>query len=182
MALTESSPALPYGLREVKLTPLAGTNPPSVKLPNARTFSFTEAEEYEDLRGDDKIVTTRGQGPNVEWELEAGGISLAALKVMNGGTVTVSGTGSDTTVKYTKKVTDARPEFRCEGRAISESGGDFHVVLYRCKANSSIEGSLEDGTFWLTSASGLALAVNDGGANQDILYDFIHNEQAEAVV
>lgn len=181
MALTESSTALPYGLREVKLTPLTGQAPASVKLPNARTFSFTEAEEYEELRGDDKIVTTRGQGANVEWELESGGISLEALKVMNGGTVTVTGTGTDTTVKYTKKVTDVRPEFKVEGRAISESGGDFHVVLYRAKANSSIEGSLEDGTFWLTSASGVALAVNDGGVNQDILYDFIHNEVAEAI-
>lgn len=182
MALTEGSTALPYGLREVKLTPLLGTNPPSVKLPNSRTFSFTEAEDYEELRGDDKIVATRGKGANVEWELESGGISLAALKVMNGGTVTVSGVAPATVVKYTKKVTDGRPEFRCEGRAISESGGDFHVVLYRCKANSNIEGSLEDGTFWLTSASGVALAVNDGGADQDVLYDFVLNETATPVV
>lgn len=170
--------ALPYGLRDVKLT--AYTNATTlattaVDLPNSRTFSFEEAEDFEELRGDDKVVATRGKGPSVSWELESGGISFEAYQVMNGGTVTVTGVEPAVSKKYSKKATDSRPEFKVEGQAISESGGDFHVVLYRCKATEGISGELGDGVFWLTSASGTALPSRIT-ATQDALYDFVQND------
>lgn len=170
--------ALPFGLRDVKLTPITGgsTLGTPVDLPNSRTFSFEESEDFEELRGDDKVVATRGTGPSVSWELESGGISLEALVIMNGGTVTVTGVEGAEVKTYLKKVTDARPEFKVEGQALSESGGDFHVVLPRCKANSSISGELSDGSFWLTSASGVAMALAD-----DTLYEFTHNATATAI-
>lgn len=175
--------SLPYGLRDVQLTPYAtpttlGT--PKVDLPNSRTFSFEESEEFEELRGDDKVVATRGRGASVSWELESGGISLEAYAVMAGGKITKSGTAGAEVKTYQKKVTDARPEFKVEGQAISESGGDFHVVLYRCKASDSLSGSLEDGTFWLTSASGTALPSKLTGST-DVLYDFVQNDVATAI-
>ena len=53
---------LPYGLRDVKLTPIddAGVLGTPVDLPAARTFSFSEAEEFEELRGDDQVVEEPG--------------------------------------------------------------------------------------------------------------------------
>lgn len=175
--------ALPYGLRDVKLT--AYTNATtlaasSVDLPNARTFSFEEAEEFNELRGDDKIVATVGQGPSVDWELESGGISLQAYQVMNGGVLTTSGVAPNTVTKYTKKTTDARPEFKVEGQAISESGGDFHCVLYRCKASEGLSGTMGDGEFLLTSASGKALGSRVS-TNADVLYEFFENETVTAI-
>lgn len=171
--------SLPYGLRDVKLTPIAGDGSlgVAVDLPNSRTFSFSEAEDFEELRGDDKVVARRGKGPSVEWELEAGGISLAAYVVLNGGTLTTTGVTPNVVNTYSKKATDARPYFQAEGQAISESGGDFHVVLYRCKATGSLEGELSDGAFWLTSASGSA----DGDPTTDVIYDFVENETATAI-
>lgn len=171
--------ALPFGLRDVKITPLTGgsTLGTPVDLPNARTFSFEESEDFEELRGDDKVVATRGKGASVSWELESGGISLEALVVLNGGTVTVSGVEGSEVKTYTKKSTDARPEFQVEGQALSESGGDFHVVLPRCKANSSISGEMADGAFWLTAASGVAMSL----AADDVLYEFVHNATATAI-
>ena len=86
--------ALPYGLREVKVYPLVdGTDAFStgVKLPNSQTFSFSEAEEFTELRGDDTLVAIRGKGPKIEWSLESGGISLAAYVVMVGGTLSLTG-------------------------------------------------------------------------------------------
>jgi len=175
--------ALPYGLRDVKLT--AYTNATtlattSVDLPNSRTFSFEEAEDFEELRGDDKVVATRGMGPSVSWELESGGISFEAYQVMNGGTVTTTGVEPAIVKKYSKKATDARPEFKVEGQAISESGGDFHVVLYRCKATESLSGELGDGTFWLTSASGTALPSRITAQNE-VLYDFVQNDKVTPI-
>lgn len=174
---------LPYGLRDVKLTPYATSTTlgtPVIDLPNSRTFSFEESEEFEELRGDDKVVATRGRGASVSWELESGGISLEAYQTMAGGVIVSTGTAGTAKKTFTKKVTDARPQFKVEGQAISESGGDFHVVLYRCKASDSLSGTLEDGTFWLTSGSGTALPSQLVGSI-DVLYDFVQNETATAI-
>lgn len=170
---------LPYGLRDVKVTPYdeSGTLGTAVDLPNSQTFSFEESEDFEELRGDDKVVATRGKGPSVAWSLESGGISLEAYAVMNGGTIDETGTTPAQVKTYTKLSTDAKPRFRAEGQAISESGGDFHVDLKNCKASDGIEGELADGTFWVTSASGTAI----GDPDTDEIYLFVQNETATAI-
>lgn len=176
---------LPYGLRDVKLTAytsdaattLAGS---SVDLPYARTFSFSEAEEFQELRGDDKLITTRGKGASVEWDLEAGGLSFEALKVMAGGAIVENGTTPNQKKTYTKKVTDTRPFFKVEGQAISDSGGDTHCVLDRCRVTGNIEGEFKDGEFFLSAASGVALPSNISGRT-DTIYEFVQNETAVAI-
>jgi hypothetical protein len=171
---------LPYGLRDIKIAPIDpsdGSIGTMVDLPNAQTMSFNETEEYQELRGDDKVVAKRGNGPTVEWDLESGGISLEAYVIMNGGEIVTSGVTPNVKKTYTKKSTDARPDFWAEGQAMSENGGDFHQVLKRCKADGGIEGEMADGEFWITSASGTAI----GDINDD-LYDFVDNETAVAIV
>lgn len=184
--MAQTTIPLPYGLRDVKLTGytdatatvLAGA---SVDLPYARTFSFSEAEEFVELRGDDKLVTTRGKGGSVDWDLESGGLSFEALKLLTGGTITESGTTPNQIKKFTKKVTDSRPFFKCEGQSISDSGGDVHCVLDRCRSTGNVEGEFGDGQFWLTSGSGVALpSLITAGSRTDILYEFVQNETATA--
>ena len=176
--------ALPYGLRDVKITPYedsgATTLGDAVDLPNARTFSFSEAEEFTELRGDDKVVTTRGQGASVDWDLEAGGLSFDALKVMAGGTIVESGVAPNTVRTFTKKVTDSRPFFQVEGQVISDSGGDVHCILPRCRVTGNIEGEFSDGNFFLTSGSGAALPSLVTG-EVDTLYEFVQNESATPI-
>lgn len=172
--------SLPYGLRDVKVTPIdsSGALGTSVDLPNSRTFSFEEAEDFEELRGDDKVVASRGGGASVSWELEAGGISLEAYVVINGGTLVISGVTPAEKKTYKKKSTDAKPRFQVEGQAISESGGDFHSKLFNCKATDGVSGSLEDQTFFLTSASGTAI----GEPGTDDIYEFVQNETVTPIV
>ena len=176
---------LPYGLRDVKVTPY--TDPGAtvlgtpVDLPNARTFSFSEAEEFTELRGDDKVVTTRGQGASIEWDLEAGGLSFDVLEVIGGGTITESGSAPNQKRVYTKKVTDSRPVFKTEGQVISDSGGDLHAVLDRCRVTGNLEGEFGDGAFFLTSGSGVALPSLIPG-REDVLYEFIQNESVTPIV
>jgi hypothetical protein len=170
--------ALPYGLRDVKLTPLGadGKTPgTSVDLPLARTFSFSDTEDFEELAGDDQKAATHGAGPVVEWALEGGGISLEAYAVMAGGIVTTSGVTPNQVKTYKKSVNDQRPQFKAEGQAISDSGGDLHGIVYRCKADGAIEGSMENGAFWLTGASGKGYGSLEAGSLDD-LYDFVQNE------
>lgn len=177
--------ALPFGIRDTKVTAFTdSTNTTlvgsSTDIPTGRTLSFSEAESYEELRGDDKVVALRGLGADVEWSLENGGISIPAYKVFNGGTTVTTGTTPAQVTTYTKKVTDVRPYFKAEGQSMSDSGGDFHCVLYKARASDNIEGELADGSFWLTKAGGRALPANLT-AKVDVLYDFVLNETAVAI-
>lgn len=175
---------LPYGLRDVKLTPYttaaATTLGTSVDLPNGRTLSFAETEAFEELRGDDRLVATHGAGPQVEWELEAGGVSLEAVAVMYGGTVSTTGSTPNQVKKLRKKVTDVRPYFKIEGQVISDSGGDLHAVIYRAKATDNLTGEFADGQFFLTGASGVGMPSLEV-ANLDYVWDFVQNETATAI-
>lgn len=177
MALTNT--ALPYGIRDLKVTPINadGTLGTGVDLPNIRSLAFTEAEDFEELRGDDSLVAVRGNGPVVEWEMEAGGISFDAYKVLAGGTVTVTGVTPNQIRTHNKKGTDARPYFQIEGQAISDSGGDIHVVIFKAKVTDNLEGTFEEGTFWMTGASGQALPR----ASDNALYEFRQHESQTAI-
>jgi hypothetical protein len=169
--------ALPFGLRQVKLTPIDETGAlvtaDAVFLPASRTFSFTETEDFEELQGDDTTVASHGAGAIVEWELEGGGISLEVWRLLSGGTVEDSGVTPQAVRKFTKKTTDSRPYFQVEGRAISDNGGDFVGRVFRAKADGDLEAEMANGSFLLTSASGKGYG-NDAGE----LYTFEHNESA----
>lgn len=178
-----ASKALPYGLRDVKLTPLGadGATPgTAVDLPASQTLSFSETEDFEELRGDDTVQASHGSGPVVEWELESGGISLEAYQVMASGAIVASGTTPNEKETYTKFTTDARPYFKIEGQAISDNGGDFHGIIYRAKADDSLDGELSDGTFWISSASGKGYGSLEA-THTDKVYSFVHNETATAI-
>ena len=176
--------ALPYGIRDAKLTPYndaQGTvlDNESIDLPNMQTLSFSETEEFSELRGDDRLVTTRGQGAQVDWSLEAGGISIKAWAILTGGSVIETGLTPNRKIILRKKATDSRPFFRIDGRIVSDSGGDIHVRIYRCRANDTIEGDFTDGEFFVTSASGVGLPLLDD--TNDLLYDIIRNETNQAL-
>jgi hypothetical protein len=179
MALTNTP--LPFGLRDVKIRPFApGTEVAgaAVDLPNARTFSFSEAEDFQELRGDDGLVAVHGQGAAVDWSLESGGVPFEAVKAMFGGTITETGVTPSQIKTFSKGGHDIRPYFQVEGQAISDSGGDFHVVLYKCRATGELSGELGDGAFWLSGTSGRALPM-EGTSD---LYDFVQNEDETAIV
>lgn len=173
--------ALPFGLRDVKLWALDSTGNRTgsgVDLPVSRTFSFNETEDFEELEGDDITQASHGAGPKVEWELESGGIPIDAYKIMAGGSTAVTGSGATEKKTFTKLTTDQRPYFEVEGQAISDSGGDVHCVVYRCKADGDLEGSFENGSFMLTKAKGKGY----GSLVNSKLYEFIQNATVTAIV
>jgi hypothetical protein len=175
--------ALPLGMRDIRVIPLGadGATPgTAVDLPKAQRMGFAEAEDFEVLRGDDVEQTRTGKGPVVNWTLTAGGISIAALKVMAGGTVTSSGTTPALKQVLSKSVLDARPYFKAEGQAINDNGGDTHLVLYRCRATSDITGEFADGSFWITGLGGIALGSLEAGSLNK-LWDIVQNETAISI-
>lgn len=181
MTEVPQSTSLPYGIRDIKITPYAdtaGTTLGSVvlDLPNAQTLSFSEAEDFDTLRGDDKVVTVHGQGSTVDWELDSGGISLDCWAAFSGGVITETGTTPNRITVMRKSATTIRPWLLIEGQAISDSGGDMHCIIWRAKADDSIEGDFEDAKFFITSLKGTGLPMAD-----DILYDFVQNETVTAI-
>jgi hypothetical protein len=173
---------LPFGLRDVKLFSLDASGErvvPGEDLPVSRTFSFKEVVESEQLEGDDQVQGSHEYNPMVEWELESGGISFEAYKILAGGTVTTSGVAPAQVKTYSKDKSQSRPYFEVEGQAISDSGGDMHAVVYRCKADGDLEGGFENGSFMLMKAAGKGYGqLGDSGK----LYDFIQNETVAAIV
>jgi hypothetical protein len=181
MALADT--ALPYGLREVVLTPIddAGDLGTPVALPVAQTFSFSETEEFQELRGDDRLVAVRGSGPQVEWSIEAGGITLDAYKVLVGGTVDTEGTTPAEIKSLIKKSTESRPYFQVKGRAISDSGGDLLCTLPKCRVTGSLGGEFSDGEFYITECDGTAMGATLD-TDDDVVYKFEHRETAANII
>jgi hypothetical protein len=176
--------SLPYGMRDLKITPYAdaaGTalSTEVIDLPNMQTFSFSETEEFQELRGDDKVVAIRGSGALVEWELEAGGYKMRIWEVMTGGVVSQTGIAPNRSWRLDKRSSDARGYFLIEGQVISDSGGDFHGIVYRCRCNDTIEGEFSDGEFFITNASGQGLPLLDDA--NDLLYSLVINETATPI-
>jgi len=177
--------AYPFGLRDVKLSSFTNATTetpatPTIDLPAARVFTFTEAEEYETLTGDDKTITTRGKGATLTWELEGGGYSADVVKLIVGGTLTDGGTAPAQTRKLRKLATDSRPFFKVEGQSMSDNGGDVHGVIYRCRATGDFEMHFEQGTWFLTNISGEAFP-SLAATTVDALYEITYNETITAI-
>jgi hypothetical protein len=176
--------SLPYGMRDLKITPYADAagmelSEEVIDLPNMQTFSFSENEEFQELRGDDRVVAIRGSGANVEWELEAGGYKMRVWEVMTGGTVVQTGIAPNRSWRLDKRSSDSRGYFKIEGQIISDSGGDFHAIVYRCRCNEAIEGEFSDGEFFITTSSGQGLPLLDDV--NDLLYTLVINETATPI-
>lgn len=178
--------SLPYGIRDIKLTPYTDAGATalenySIDLPYAQTLKFVETEDFQELRGDDKVVTTHGGGPQGTWELGSGGISLEAVAAISGATLQTTGVTPNRVRTLRKSDTAVRPWFRVEGQSISDSGGDLHVVLYRCRMTGTLDGELTDATFYVTSCNGAFLGSNVPG-EEGRLWDFIQNESVTPIV
>ena len=175
---------LPYGVRDVKLTQYVDAlgmvlGSASVDLPYIQTLNFAEAEEFTELRGDDKLITTRGKGAMVNWDLESGGLPIPAWAVFTGGSVIERGLEPDREIELQKKATQARPWFRIDGKVISDSGGDVLVRIYRCRANGTITANFSDGNFQTSAVAGVGYPLLDD--SNDLLYSIFRRETTEAL-
>lgn len=179
-----SATAIPYGIRDLRITPYsdatATTLGASQDLPYIQGLTFTESEDFDDLTGDDAIITSHGKGPSMDWETTSGGINLAAYAVMVGGQVTTSGVTPNVIKKFRKKITDVRPSFKIEGQMMSDSGGDVHGIIHRAKTTGDVTGDFAYGAFYTPKLSG-----NGYGslvtADLDALYDIVQNETATTI-
>ncbi|AVD99635.1 major tail protein [Mycobacterium phage Cuke] len=169
--------ALPFGMRDCKIYPYLDQQgtilaESGFDLPNSQTFSFADSEDFTDLRGDDELVATHGNGAQVNWTLEAGGIALQIWAIFTGGQIIETGTAPNRVITLRKCSDDARPYFQVKGQIMSDSGGDVTAVVYRAKCNGDISGQFADGQFFVTSADGIGLPI----PGTKLLYDIAQHE------
>jgi hypothetical protein len=161
----------PYGLEELVLVPLpTGT---AVTLPIGRMLKFKERVKSGELEGDDKVAATVARVTAVEWELEAGGVSLEAWALMTGRTVVSSGSTPNRTVTLEGDAPKSYPYFKIYGKAVGEGSDNIHCKVFKAKVMDGIEGSFQNGEFFITSCKGIGIADSTGKA-----YEFVQNETA----
>ena len=160
----------PFGLRDVKVTNIGGTS--QEDLPASRTMSFTERIKSNELSGDDKVLAVVAFSDAVEWQLEGGGISLAAYAIMTGRTVTTAGVSPNQTDTLSGAAQEQFPYFKIYGKSIGDGADDIHVKIWKAKL-TNIQGQFGDGEFFVTQASGVAI---DDGTNG--IFDIVQNETA----
>lgn len=160
----------PFGLRDVKVTNLAGTT--QVDLPAAQTLTFKERIKSGELSGDDSLQSVVAFAEAVEWSLEAGGIDLNAYALLTGRTATTAGTTPNQTVTLTADGGNPFPFLKIYGKALGDGSDDIHCKIFKAKV-TSLEGGFKEGAFWITKCSGIAV---DDGTNG--LFEFVTNETA----
>jgi hypothetical protein len=162
----------PFGLHDIKLVPATGGE---VDLPAAQTLKVTPRLTSGELSGDDSLVAVAAFVEAAEWELEAGGITLAAYAVLAGKTVTVSGTTPNAYSTMNMAAGDRMPYIKIYGQALGVGIDDLHVKLYKAKC-MKLEGELKEGAFLITKCSGIAVQLAGSG-----IWDWVQNETSTAL-
>ncbi len=171
----------PFGMREIKVKVGTAT---SVALPASMTLKFKERVKHGEMPGDDVIQSLITIVEAAEWEIEAGGIDLAAYAAMTGRTSNLSGTTPTRTNELSGIGGDNFPYFQLFGRALCEGIDDLHCVLFRCKLSEGIDGSLQNGQFFTSGIKGLAIPNPTSTlplSKANAIWEFVEYETATAL-
>lgn len=164
----------PFALSEVVLVPYNGASLGSpVQLPSSRTLKFKVRVKSGEFTGDARLQAVAAIEEGVEWELEAGGISLEALAALTGRTVTSEGTTPNRKITFNAGGAKFYPYVKIFGKSLGDGPDDIHAVIYKAKVTEGFEGTFEYGQFLATAIKGIGV---DDGTNG--IYDFIQNETA----
>jgi hypothetical protein len=152
------------GLREVRLA-LGAT---VVALDAAQKLSLSERATSGQLSGNDHTVGVATVSRALDWELEAGGIPLAAWSLMTGRWAEIEGDAPTRTMEMPATAKQDFPYFRVYGKAISDSDRLLYVKLFRVKLRQAPQGLFGEGRFWTTECGGVAIA-----AEGDPVYELV---------
>lgn len=164
----------PFGIRDVKITDISGST--QVDLPSSRVLTFRERGKSGELSGDDQTVALVSRADAIEWELEAGGISLEAYALMTGRTAALTGTTPNQILTLTGEATEQFPYIKVYGKAIGDGADDVHVKIWKAKVMGPLEGGFQDGEFFVSKCSGVGI---DDGTNG--VFDIVQNETAASL-
>lgn len=172
--------ALPFGLTDVKVYPLDGTDAPIaasvVSMPAGRTVDVTPREDTKELTGYNGVVASNVTNTSADIGVEYGGIALDLLALITGGTIATTGVSpTQTKTLEVGKAGIARPYVCLIGKALGDSGGDTWIRVHKAKFELP-KGNFREGEYYVSSLSGKA--VRNAGGN---LLAFIQHEADTAI-
>lgn len=166
---TVPAPVYIFGLREVRLW----REDAIVALDAAQMLIIRERVRAGELSGNDHTLAIAAHADVLEWEIEAGGMPLAAYGLMTGRAVAIAGDEPERTATLVGQALADFPVFRIYGRSLGDENDDLHVKIFYAKLSGEPQGLFGDGQFWTTACNGVALAGPEG------LYEVVHNVTAQ---
>jgi len=168
-----------------QMTADSGSSPTyssSVDVQGVVKIGISPKVENKKLYGDNKLLDIWSKTTEVEVDVECAVLSLDAMKIIQGGSVTASGTSPNQKQTYSLKGNDAAPGyFKIEGQWLyAGSGvGDVHIVLYKVKVTEppSYEVQGADGNFGTVRFKGIAIPC----LSNNNWYDVVINETATPI-
>lgn len=171
---------LPFGCRDCKVTPwTAGALGTSVDVPRIRTVEMNVTRDSTDLEGDDVKIATHTFGRGLSGSIEAGGVNFACRVVLEGGTITTTGTTPNRITTYKVLGDQAEGYFKIEAQMYGDDGGDTHFIAWKAKATNGPNFTANQGEFALTNCD--LEAIYDDSVTPSRLYHIVQNETITAV-
>lgn len=157
-----------YEIDDIKITNLAGTV--QEDLGSATKLDLVPVMITARMVGDGKTKETISYIDMFEGAMTAGDYSSAAMEIMTGITLTISGTSPNEITELKISQGQRMPYFKVYGRALDHSVGDKHYLCSKVKVTSLNAFKLESGN-WRVSE--ISVDVLDDGAN-GLLKDISH--------
>jgi hypothetical protein len=171
---------LPFGCRDCKVTPwTAGTLGSAVDVPRIRTVELNVVRDSTDLEGDDVKVATHTFAKGLEGSIEAGGINVAALGVLEGGTFATSGMTPNRITTYDVKGDQNEGYFKIEAQMYADDGGDTHFIGWQVKTTNGPNYNFTQGEFSLMGCD--LSGIYDSSVTPTRLYTIKLNETVTAI-
>lgn len=163
---------VPFGMREIVIRDENNAN--QVDFPVSILMAISERIEAVEYMAEGKLVAMESHVVACDWELEAGGISLAAWARLTGRTADEVGTTPNRT-RSTSILRDVFPYVQILGRSVGDASDDIYIRLFRAKV-TRIEGTLRQREFYISSCAGVAVPRAVDG----YIYTIVQRETALA--
>ena len=150
----------------------------AVDVPSMQNINLAPNYIQKPLMQDEEIDGYYSKLQAVSWSFSNVKVSLDALTILEGGTVTTTGTTPNQKHTFTLSDTSEPKYFKLEGKInySTDTIGDFHLVLYKCKP-LSVYVEYKAQNYAIVSASGIAIpTVNNGKVR-----DYVVNETATPI-
>jgi len=175
--MTLATQSVLLGLDDSKISALTAdtssalTYAASIDVPGIQNISLQSNYQQKSLYADEKVRDYYAQFDSVSWVINNAQVSLNVLTILEGGSITSSGTSPNQVNTYTLSNSSIPQYFKLEGKVnySSSTVGDFHMVLYKCKVGK-LQVLYKCQNYAVVSATGLAIAtVNNGKIRDDII-------------
>lgn len=179
-----SKQTIVIGIDNAKVFELTADNSSSLTYGTAidasglQKIEITPSSTEKGLKTDEKVLDYYVKTDYFYWAFNSAKISLDLLAILEGGTVTATGTTPNQVYTYSINDSSVPKYFKLEAKANYSAGevGDFHLRLYKCKANNiDIQYSAND--YAIVSATGVAIATTHDGR----IKDYVINETATTI-